>query len=48
MVSIMSTLRDDPLILSYYVEAMETIVADITDEILEIVHTIVPIEDDDE
>jgi hypothetical protein len=43
MISTMGALGDDRLVLSYFVDTMETKVADITDKILEVVNTIVSI-----
>jgi septum formation topological specificity factor MinE len=47
MISTIRALEDDSLVLSYFFDATETMVTDITDEILEVVNKIVPIQDED-
>jgi hypothetical protein len=44
MITTMAALGDDPLILSYFIEAVDVLVEDIRDEVLEVVNAYIPTE----
>jgi hypothetical protein len=44
MITTMAALGDDPLILTYFVDAVDVLVEDIRDEVLEVVNAYIPTE----
>jgi hypothetical protein len=43
----MDKLGNDPLVLTYFIDAVDVLVNDIRDEVLEVVNAYIPAEDDE-
>jgi hypothetical protein len=48
LISCMDKLGNDPMVLTYFIDAVDVMVDDIRDEVLEVVNAYIPAEDQDE